>query len=133
MCVLFQPSVDQVVVNVVEGTDFPIRIRIDRRSDFDSRLVTLSPKDNICVVAQRLAAGETVAVAGEVVTIAETLPIGHKIAVRAITAGETVLKYGAPIGSATAEIAVGEHVHVHNLQSDYIPTYDREGEGAFKG
>jgi len=102
-------------------------------SEIDPRLVYLSPKDNICVVAQRLAAGERVRLAGEDVAIADTLPIGHKIAVRAIAAGETVLKYGAPIGSATAAIAVGEHVHVHNLQSDYIHTYDREGEGAFKG
>ena len=102
-------------------------------SDFDPRLVYLSPKDNICVVAQRLAAGEQPRVAGEEVTIAETLPIGHKIAVRAIANGETVLKYGAPIGSATVPIARGEHVHMHNLQSDYIPTYDREGDGAFKG
>ena len=102
-------------------------------TDFDQRLVHLSPKDNICVVAQRLAAGERLRVAGEEVAIAETLPIGHKIAVRAIAVGETVLKYGAPIGSATAPIALGEHVHMHNLQSDYIPTYDREGEGAFKG
>ncbi len=101
--------------------------------EFDPRLVRLSPKDNICVVAQRLAAGERVRLAGEDVAIIETLPIGHKIAVRAIAAGETVLKYGAPIGSATLAIAVGEHVHVHNLQSDYIHTYDREGEGAFKG
>ena len=102
-------------------------------SDFDPRLVYLSPKDNICVVAQRLAAGEQLRVAGEQVTIAEPLPIGHKSAVRAIAAGETVLKYGAPIGSATVPIALGDHVHMHNLQSDYIPTYDREGEGAFKG
>jgi altronate dehydratase len=102
-------------------------------AEFDPRLVYLSPEDNICVVAQRLAAGERVRVAGAEVAVAETLPIGHKIAVRAIAAGETVLKYGAPIGSATSAIAVGDHVHVHNLQSDYILTYDREGEGAFKG
>ena len=33
------------------------------------------------------------------------------------------MKYGAPIGSATAAIAAGEHVHVHNMKSDYTPTY----------
>ena len=40
-----------------------------------------------------------------------------------IAAGEKVLKYGAPIGTATAAIAAGEHVHVHNIESDYTPTY----------
>lgn len=103
------------------------------QSDFDPRLVYLSPKDNICVVAQRLEAGVQIQVAGEDVTVANTLPIGHKIAVRPIAAGETVLKYGAPIGSATVAIAQGDYVHTHNLQSDYIQTYEREGEGAFKG
>jgi hypothetical protein len=34
-----------------------------------------------------------------------------------------VLKYGAPIGSATADIAPGAHVHVHNMMSDYTPTH----------
>ena len=102
-------------------------------SDYDSRLVYLSPNDNICVVAQRLEAGARVTVAGEEIEVGATLPIGHKIAVRAIAKGETVLKYGAPIGSATAPVARGEHVHTHNLQSDYIPTYERDGEGAFKG
>lgn len=103
------------------------------QSDFDPRLVYLSPQDNICVVAQRLEAGVQIQVAGEDVTVASTLPIGHKIAVRPIASGETVLKYGAPIGSATVAIAQGDHVHTHNLQSDYIQTYEREGEGAFKG
>ncbi len=102
-------------------------------SDFDPRLVYLSPKDNICVVAQRLEAGARVLVAGETIEVASTLPIGHKIAVRAIAKGETVLKYGAPIGSTTAPVARGEHVHTQNLQSDYIPTYERDGDGAFQG
>ncbi|MBO5775720.1 MAG: altronate dehydratase, partial [Kiritimatiellae bacterium] len=40
---------------------------------------------------------------------------GHKYAVRAIAVGEQVIKYGMPIGKATADIVVGEHVHVHNM------------------
>lgn len=36
------------------------------------------------------------------------------------------MKYGAPIGTATAPIAIGEPVHVHNLRSDYTPTYHLE-------
>ena len=57
------------------------------------------------------------------------LPLGHKVATRAIAAGEKVVKYGAPIGSAMRAIAQGEHVHTHNLRSDYLPTFAR-GEGA---
>ncbi len=43
---------------------------------------------------------------------------GHKYAIRAIAAGEDVVKYGLPIGHATADIAVGEHVHVHNVKTN---------------
>jgi altronate dehydratase len=60
------------------------------------------------------------------------VPLGHKIAARPIAAGEKIIKYGVPIGSATRAIAQGEHVHTHNLQSDYLPTFIR-GEGECLG
>ncbi len=43
---------------------------------------------------------------------------GHKYALRAIRAGENVIKYGMPIGHATCDIAPGEHVHVHNVATN---------------
>ena len=43
---------------------------------------------------------------------------GHKYALRAIRAGENVVKYGMPIGHATRDIAPGEHVHVHNVATN---------------
>ena len=45
------------------------------------------------------------------------IPFGHKIAIRDINAGEAIVKYGEIIGAATKSIATGEHVHVHNLDS----------------
>jgi (2R)-sulfolactate sulfo-lyase subunit alpha len=45
------------------------------------------------------------------------VPIGHKIALTDIKAGDTVWKYGHDIGKAVADIAKGEHVHVHNLKT----------------
>ena len=44
------------------------------------------------------------------------IPYGHKIAIKPIKAGETVVKYGLSIGRAIADIAVGEHVHIHNIE-----------------
>lgn len=43
---------------------------------------------------------------------------GHKYAVRDIAAGESVIKYGQPIGHATCNIAAGERVHSHNLATN---------------
>lgn len=45
------------------------------------------------------------------------VPIGHKIALGDIIKGDTVWKYGQDIGVAVADIAKGEHVHVHNLKT----------------
>lgn len=94
--------------------------------DDDPRLILLDPRDTVFVLRARLAAGETIRVAGEDVRMAADLPMAHKIARGPIAAGEKVLKYGAPIGVATRDIARGEHVHVHNLRSDYTPTYTVE-------
>jgi (2R)-sulfolactate sulfo-lyase subunit alpha len=45
------------------------------------------------------------------------VPIGHKVALTEIKKGDTVVKYGQDIGKAVADIAKGEHVHVHNLKT----------------
>ena len=67
--------------------------------------------------------GETILIGGVQIAVTHRVGLGHKLARRKITPGEKVVKYGAPIGSATAHIAIGDHVHTHNLQSDYTPTY----------
>lgn len=45
------------------------------------------------------------------------VPYGHKIALRDIHKGDLIIKYGEEIGIATKEIAKGEYVHIHNLDS----------------
>ena len=53
----------------------------------------------------------------ETVTVKGDVPYGHKIAVRSIKKGEQITKYSEEIGIATKDIAKGEYVHVHNLDS----------------
>ncbi|MCZ8184622.1 UxaA family hydrolase [Rhabdaerophilum sp. SD176] len=45
------------------------------------------------------------------------IPIGHKVALKDIRKGDTIWKYGQDIGKAVADIAKGEHVHVHNVKT----------------
>jgi hypothetical protein len=45
----------------------------------------------------------------------DPIPRGHKIAVREISEGDKVLKYGEVIGEASQNIGLGNHVHVHNV------------------
>ena len=70
-------------------------------------------------------------------TVEVNLADGHKYALRDIAAGEPVIKYGNPIGIATAPIKKGEHVHTHNVKTalgdkityTYVPFTD-SGEKA---
>jgi len=45
------------------------------------------------------------------------IPIGHKIAMGDMAAGDSAIKYGVNLGKVGAPIRKGEHVHVHNLKT----------------
>lgn len=48
---------------------------------------------------------------------ASDIPIGHKLAIKPLREGDTVIKYGVDIGRVVADIGVGEHAHVHNIKT----------------
>lgn len=78
-------------------------------------LVRLNRGDNVAVATAQLSRSESVSVADlELQTRSSILP-GHKMAIAQVAEGSMVIKYGQPIGIATAEIKPGEHVHSHNL------------------
>jgi altronate dehydratase len=90
---------------------------------FRGRLLRLAPTDNIAVATAALAAGQAARLDDVEIMLLDHIPLGHKVAVAAIAAGGQVVKCGCPIGSATCPIRAGQHVHVHNLKSDYFPTF----------
>lgn len=47
----------------------------------------------------------------------QDIPIGHKIALRDLAPGDTVIKYGHDIGRVVAPIEAGAHAHVHNIKT----------------
>jgi len=89
-------------------------------------LLLLHPDDNILVARRDITKGERVEIDGESFTMPAAVELGHKLARRALEPDARVLKYGAPIGSMKIAAARGEHVHLHNLRSDYIPSTSRE-------
>jgi len=93
------------------------------------RLLLMAPEDNCLIARMPLAAGEVLEIDGTPVTLPEAIPLGYKVARHAIKAGEKVLRYGAIIGTATVPIAIGAHIHTHNLESDYIPTFTLDEDG----
>ncbi|MGN1009191.1 MAG: UxaA family hydrolase [Butyricicoccus sp.] len=111
-------------------------------------LILVHDGDDAAVALADLKAGETYTVAGQTVTLRDDIPFGHKAALRAIKAGENVIKYGNPLGHATQDIQVGDHIHTHNMATNldghieytYQPDAaalaafaERHGEATFEG
>ncbi len=88
------------------------------------KLIRIHPSDNVAVALADIKAGE--ALEGFGVTAAEDVARGHKLALRAIRAGEPIVKYGNPIGLARADIAPGAWVHVHNVRTGLSESADYE-------
>jgi altronate hydrolase len=78
-------------------------------------VVQVHPDDSVAVLVSAQPYGTILEVGGARITLAQDIPAGHKLALRAHAAGEAVVKYGMPIGIASAPIAVGDWVHSHNL------------------
>lgn len=82
----------------------------------DFYAITLNERDNVAVVPENVPAGGTILAAGQKLTAADEIPVGHKVALREIPAGEMVVKYGTPIGEASCDIQPGQWVHTHNVK-----------------
>jgi altronate dehydratase len=82
----------------------------------DGSALRLKDDDNVAVCLRSVPADTALEFGPLRVVAREPIPAGHKIALRAIGAGELILKYGQTIGRAGMAIAAGEHVHVHNVE-----------------
>nr|WP_257984433.1 UxaA family hydrolase [Neobacillus cucumis] len=84
------------------------------------KTVMMKPNDKVAVALESIPEGSHVTVTCQGmsydVEIKEIIEFGHKFAIKPISKGEDILKYGAVIGSATTDIRSGEHVHIHNLE-----------------
>lgn len=87
------------------------------------KLIKINAADNVFVVRIRILPGERLMVNGTEILFNETLGLGHKIASCNIDKGQLIIKFGVPIGSATENIPAGTHIHLHNIKSNYIPTF----------
>lgn len=89
----------------------------------DQRIEVVDPADNVATALRDVETGETVTVAvGErerTIDMNDSVEFGHKLALEPIPGGETITKYGKSIGNASTDIAAGEWVHVHNVESNY--------------
>jgi altronate dehydratase len=75
--------------------------------------ITVHADDNVATLLDDLCDEKSTR---EGLQLKAAVPFGHKVALRPIAAGQSVVKYGKVIGVATEEIAAGDHVHVHNCR-----------------
>jgi altronate hydrolase len=85
--------------------------------------IHLRPADNIAVAARPIPGGTEVQFDGRAITLPGPIRLGHKFAVSPIKEADPVLKYGQIIGFAGRDIALGEHVHTHNVK---LGKFDRD-------
>jgi len=90
-------------------------VDITKSPTAENSAIRLHAADNVAIARVAIAPGTELRIEGVVVTAADAIPAGHKIALHPIAAGEMVLRYGQAIGRAKAPIAPGQHVHTHNL------------------
>jgi hypothetical protein len=79
--------------------------------------LVISARDNVATALEMLEPGRMLELGERRVAVRDRIPPGHKIAIEPIAAGSEVLKYGSAIGTAIGDIAVGVHVHTHNVAS----------------
>ena len=86
------------------------------------KVLVLNSADNIAICLEDMPAGTVIDQDNLKLTITQTIPRGHKVASRAVTKGDGIIKYGERMGHATKDISVGEHVHTHNVLGDRLST-----------
>lgn len=85
---------------------------IEHAAEAPASVIRLHQHDDVVIARRPLPAGTEILPG---VTLTSAVPAAHKIAVRALSEGETIRRYGQIIGKATRNIEPGDHVHVHNL------------------
>ena len=86
------------------------------------KFIKIHALDNVAVCLEQGQKGEVVELNEKQLTLLDEIPVGHKVALKSIDAGENIIKYGAPIGHATEQIREGAHVHAHNLKTNLAGT-----------
>ena len=86
------------------------------------KILILNEIDNIAVCLVDMDVGEVIRQDALNLTIQNRIPRGHKVATKAISKDEGIIKYGERMGHATSDIQIGEHVHTHNVLGDRLST-----------
>ncbi|MFI3382196.1 UxaA family hydrolase [Escherichia albertii] len=93
------------------------------------RALKLHASDNCVVALNDIACGDIVWWDDGEMVASNGTTLGHKLACEVVKHGDSIVKYGAVIGHATRDIAIGEYVHSHNLTSNVIAIFHHDDAG----
>ena len=91
------------------------------------KAIIMAVTDSVAIALDDLVPGDRVRIrsllqeiVGEL-EVSDSVPYGHKLSVKPIAKGSEVIKSSEIIGVASQSISQGEHVHIHNIVSLYVP------------
>ena len=88
------------------------------------KCIKIHQSDSVAVAVELLNKGELVTVDGNQIELIDSIPAGHKFALKDIKSGENIIKYAYPIGHAKCDIKIGEHIHTQNTKSNLSALLD---------
>jgi len=99
-----------------------------KSEDVDNKVILSHPKDNVATAKSPIKAGALLVFTKNKIIAKEEIPFGHKISLKTIPKGGSVIKFGERIGRAIRPIKMGELVHIHNVEGER-----GKGKGRKKG
>ena len=91
-----------------------------------STFIKINPADSVVVCLKAFTKGESIEVDGQTITLAQDVPMGHKVLIADTPAGTDIIKYGYPIGHAIHDLKAGEWVNENNLKTNLSGTLSYE-------
>lgn len=89
-----------------------------------SSFIQIHPEDSVIISLREFKQGEQIQLGNQVIDIRTDIPLGHKIAVKAISKQDNIIKFGYPIGHARMDIQAGDWVHTHNVHTNLSDVLD---------
>ena len=96
------------------------------------RFIKINENDNIAVALAPLKKGEKILLDNRKISLLENIQQGHKFALKDISKGEDIIKYGLPIAQATEDIREGSWVHTHNVKTKLSENTSFEYKPSFR-
>src|SRR4051812_48393233 len=95
-------------------------LEITKLPTAENSAIQLHPSDNVAIARVQIPEASELRIGGRTVVTIDSIPAGHKVALRAIAHGEMVMRYGQAIGRAKTPIRAGQHIHTHNLSFEEL-------------